>query len=246
MITKFRIRAFAVDGPGDQVTFRVADISLPDPNNDDTPSRSAAGTGPTVTIVPDEDSSKRRSPRSPGACRSAKGQHLAVDTNESIGIIYNSNGNDYSYVFAPPLVEGAGPRGSTEGINELLVAATIEPDADGDGFGDETQDRCPAQATTQGACDDTKPGVNDFSVANGELTYTLARGGDGDTPAREKAARPQAGQEMRQTDAEKQSEKTLHPVQARSAPHSPAPAKSAATRSHAAEREEARSPASTG
>lgn len=37
--------------------------------------------------------------------------------------------------------------------NTLLnVSATIEPDADGDGFGDETQDKCPSSANTQGAC----------------------------------------------------------------------------------------------
>jgi hypothetical protein len=32
------------------------------------------------------------------------------------------------------------------------VSAKVEPDVDGDGFGDETQDLCPSQAGTQGAC----------------------------------------------------------------------------------------------
>ncbi len=32
------------------------------------------------------------------------------------------------------------------------VSATIEPDADGDGYGDETQDKCPQSATTQAPC----------------------------------------------------------------------------------------------
>jgi hypothetical protein len=32
------------------------------------------------------------------------------------------------------------------------VAAVIEPDVDGDGYGDETQDLCPQSATTQAAC----------------------------------------------------------------------------------------------
>jgi hypothetical protein len=36
----------------------------------------------------------------------------------------------------------------------LSVGATLEPDADNDGFGDTTQDLCPAQADTQGACRD--------------------------------------------------------------------------------------------
>lgn len=39
----------------------------------------------------------------------------------------------------------------------LDISATLEADADGDGFGDETQDLCPTQATTQGACDLTGP-----------------------------------------------------------------------------------------
>lgn len=37
---------------------------------------------------------------------------------------------------------------------QLDISAVLEPDADGDGFGDETQDLCPTDATTQGACQD--------------------------------------------------------------------------------------------
>jgi len=35
---------------------------------------------------------------------------------------------------------------------ETLVSASVEPDADGDGFGDESQDGCPSRADTQAAC----------------------------------------------------------------------------------------------
>jgi hypothetical protein len=35
---------------------------------------------------------------------------------------------------------------------QVPVAVRIEPDGDGDGFGDETQDLCPQNATTQGPC----------------------------------------------------------------------------------------------
>ena len=52
-----------------------------------------------------------------------------------------------------------------------MVAGTIEPDADGDGFGDETQDGCPSQAVSQGACDTTKPGVSGFGVKKGKIAY---------------------------------------------------------------------------
>jgi hypothetical protein len=41
------------------------------------------------------------------------------------------------------------PGASTSSPQELLVQAVVEPDADGDGFGDETQDGCPADPTRQ-------------------------------------------------------------------------------------------------
>jgi Ca2+-binding RTX toxin-like protein len=49
------------------------------------------------------------------------------------------------------------PKGSTQTTTGLLsarilVAANVEPDSDRDGFGDETQDQCPTDATTQGPC----------------------------------------------------------------------------------------------
>jgi hypothetical protein len=42
----------------------------------------------------------------------------------------------------------------TQGLYEMRVniSATLEPDADGDGFGDETQDGCPVNAATSGPC----------------------------------------------------------------------------------------------
>ena len=48
------------------------------------------------------------------------------------------------------------------------VAATIEPDADNDGFGDKSQDRCPTQAATHDACS------NKFSF--GRLKHKRSRG----------------------------------------------------------------------
>jgi hypothetical protein len=43
---------------------------------------------------------------------------------------------------------------STVGCNNLLMllSGTIEADADGDGYGDDTQDLCPTDGTTHGAC----------------------------------------------------------------------------------------------
>jgi hypothetical protein len=40
---------------------------------------------------------------------------------------------------------------------QLSVSAQLEPDADNDGFGDETQDQCTSDANTQGTCADRTP-----------------------------------------------------------------------------------------
>ena len=143
----------------------------------------------------------------------AKGQHLAVDTTKSIAAVYNSNGSKFSYVFSPPLVEGTGARGSTEAANELMVAATIEPDADKDGFGDETQDQCPRQATTQGPCDDTKPGVTGFKVKGGKASYNLSEAATVSLLLEKKIPGRKVGEEMRQADAEEQNQEALLEIQ---------------------------------
>jgi RTX calcium-binding nonapeptide repeat (4 copies) len=50
------------------------------------------------------------------------------------------------------------PKGSTQTTTttlfgtRILVAANVEPDSDRDGFGDETQDQCPTNASIQGPC----------------------------------------------------------------------------------------------
>jgi hypothetical protein len=41
--------------------------------------------------------------------------------------------------------------------NPILAQGTVESDADHDGYGDETQDRCPTNASTQGPCPTPPP-----------------------------------------------------------------------------------------
>jgi hypothetical protein len=56
------------------------------------------------------------------------------------------------------ILPGGGATGTTsefvqiEAEARFPVSAVIEPDADNDGFGDETQDQCPQSATSQTAC----------------------------------------------------------------------------------------------
>ena len=59
-----------------------------------------------------------------------------------------ANGNVTSGILTPAF-SGSGFRFSVE--------ATLEPDADRDGFGDVTQDDCPTDRTRQGACDRRPP-----------------------------------------------------------------------------------------
>jgi hypothetical protein len=172
VITKFRTRAFAFEEPG-QITFRVANLTLPDPNDLENALAAAVGTGPTITLPPIEENEPSVT-EVPARLPIKQGQQLAVDISPSIEIIYNQTDNR-SYQFAPPLVDGAAQRPSTEARKELQVQASIEPDADNDGFGDETQDQCPTQATTQGPCDVTPPGVTGLKVAGGKkISYTLS------------------------------------------------------------------------
>ena len=76
---------------------------------------------------------------------------VAVTIDSPLFCITGDNG-DQAWAFV-----GSVGLGSTHtffaGIQvRVPLVATIEPDADGDGYGDETQDKCPQSAATQGAC----------------------------------------------------------------------------------------------
>jgi hypothetical protein len=167
VITKFRISAYGAGGVGTPatVTFRLADITRTNP---DSAQASAVGTGPTVTIAGTGEIEEF-----PGRLAVEKGNHLAIDTSDAHAV-YASSGSDFTYVFAPPLMDGMGARTSDAVTEELLVGAVIEPDSDNDGFGDETQDSCPTDAgTQQGACpkpDTTDPRLTDVSLTSRTFT----------------------------------------------------------------------------
>ena len=178
VITKWRVRAFAVDQAG-TVTLRVGDISRPNPADQTTAIATVTGTGPTAPIPLDDN------PETPVREFDAhlpikQGQHLELDPSPTVSAVYASSGSKFTYSFEPPLVEGQGARGSTDVTEELLVQVTIEPDADGDGFGDETQDQCPTQPGTQGQCVANPPppvtlAVSGLSVKAGKIAYTLTK-----------------------------------------------------------------------
>lgn len=178
VITKFRIRGYGAGGIGTpaSVTFRVADIGLTNP---DSAQSSAVGTGPTVTIAGSGEVEEFL-----GRLPVERGNHLAIDTTDAHAI-YETGGNKFSYVYTPALVDGAPARNSDSVHGELLVAAVVEPDADRDGFGDETQDRCLGQIDANGGCpppalDTTAPRLSGLALArkafkrSTKLTYGLS------------------------------------------------------------------------
>jgi hypothetical protein len=92
----------------------------------------------------------------------AGGEHLGLRTDspssaEDVDCLRDSVAADVSGnsdTGDPDPAIGASPTFFYTNPGTLLnVSATVEPDADRDGHGDETQDQCPTSAATQGDCD---------------------------------------------------------------------------------------------
>ena len=125
-------------------------------------------------------------PETPGAVGSYPAQ-IPVRAGDIIGIFVASGGNcitgfgtgDIIDFHAGDLSPGASDTFTPVSGNRVPVQATVEPDADHDGYGDETQDQCPTDASTHGPCPpgpqaprDTRPPV--LSVV--ATTARLSRG----------------------------------------------------------------------
>ncbi len=90
----------------------------------------------------------------------AAGQKLAVDLNDSgstISDAYNDPTAECAYT--PDNAPGNSDDYTTLlcNHNPPLISGTIEADADHDGYGDETQDQCPTNATLQTPCPSSAP-----------------------------------------------------------------------------------------
>jgi hypothetical protein len=161
VIVRFRMRTSAAEA----VTLRLASVT----KQGDTLLAQAVRSGPTVTTQGTGEIEEF-----PARLVVHPGEHLALDA-PAAHMVYNQGGDQFTPLYAPPLVEGQGPRGpGADPTGELLLQAVMEPDADGDGFGDETQDGCPTQRSTQGACDTTGPGVRAISVGKRRVRYRLS------------------------------------------------------------------------
>lgn len=121
--------------------------------SEDTPTWTLVGRSDFATFVHGEVSDvKTRIPVSGGE---ALGLRIANGTS---GCAFSSPGSFVNTLGAgstdPVLGEVRGFTSILDGIT-INVAAILEPDSDKDGFGDETQDQCPTDASTHGPCPDT-------------------------------------------------------------------------------------------
>lgn len=79
---------------------------------------------------------------------------FSVTATTAFDCLTASPGATISYRNDAPAVSSVDPYPDLGFAARLAISAQLEPDADGDGFGDETQDACPTDATTQGPCPD--------------------------------------------------------------------------------------------
>jgi hypothetical protein len=82
------------------------------------------------------------------------GDRVGLGSSTALVTLYcaTANPGDVMGIFTPDV-----PVGSTQTFGPVVgyqvpVSAIVEPDADNDGYGDETQDKCPQSATTQEEC----------------------------------------------------------------------------------------------
>lgn len=120
-------------------------------------------------------------PVSPGANTFATrvpvqaGDHLGfsvLSDGEAVGLFCRTfdTADVVAYFEDPPPLGGTSPFGTADEFRAPL-AAVIEPDADNDGFGDETQDGCPQSAAVQTPC---PPISLDASAKAGKKAVTVS------------------------------------------------------------------------
>jgi hypothetical protein len=78
-------------------------------------------------------------------------------TPAGLPFVHVGTGTGTYDTWTPPLGNGETRAPANNSDTELLLNADIEPDADTDGFGDETQDQCPTNSSTHGPCPTPAP-----------------------------------------------------------------------------------------
>jgi hypothetical protein len=129
----------------DGVRLRVVEY-----NPSGTPMLTGIRTGP-ATDVP---AGLQEFTLSPGLPISA-GNEVGIDvTDDTSPQAFASRTMASGFIDSPAIGDGTMSPSGALGVQEILLNAEVEPDADADGFGDETQDQCPTDASTHGPCPD--------------------------------------------------------------------------------------------
>ena len=105
------------------------------------------------------------------------GDRVGLD-NASEALLFAANPAATLLYWNPALAEGDSREPLSTNL-ELLLNADIEPDADNDGFGDESQDQCPSDAARQGPCaaaDTSPPVISDLSTRRRSFRAGRKRG----------------------------------------------------------------------
>jgi hypothetical protein len=89
----------------------------------------------------------------PARVRISAGELVGVDTEYSFD--FNGYGGDQLLFLQPAPADGADAYGNTSGAVAMNV--DVEPDADGDGYGDETQDCLPTDPAQHPSCGSVNP-----------------------------------------------------------------------------------------
>jgi hypothetical protein len=138
-------------------TVRLRVIASPAPNH-----WVGAGTGPVEHIAAAfQNSFFAVTPGMP----IAGGEYIGVDTVRDGGDMHGSTlrgvlGSS-SVNFNTTLPDSGSPQAAAPSSGlEAYVQATVEPDADRDRFGDETQDQCPGSAGSQNGCPPAQPSTH--------------------------------------------------------------------------------------
>jgi hypothetical protein len=142
VVVRWRIKVGAGTGP---VALRITR-----PGNSDT--RTGAGTGPVEN--PPANTTTTYDVRLPIQAGDAVGLDCCLGSTTT-NFFTNFGSGLTMDRWSPPLQDGAAPTAASSNSFGLLVNADIEADADHDGFGDETQDKCIGTSGPFNGCPNT-------------------------------------------------------------------------------------------
>jgi hypothetical protein len=106
----------------------------------------------SAPVAPEEDAAFARLVQLPARIPVRAGDVLGFRVTRGSSFAIRSDGSSVMSTFDPALVPGRPAPAAFLGPVFAAISGDVEPDADGDGYGDDTQDGCPIDPGRQGAC----------------------------------------------------------------------------------------------